>query len=70
MIFFVMNFFKIVFIDFIIFNIELIKNYKISSWNTIDCYNVSMHSFFFPFVFFCYDFFQKIFYSFYFLNIK
>jgi hypothetical protein len=58
-----MNFFKIVFIDFIIFNIEPVKNYN---------YRLLQYfpTWFFSFRFFCYDFFQNFLYSFYFLNIK
>ena len=68
MIFFVMIFFKIIFIDFIVFNIELVDNYNCRfSHETLDCYSVFLHSFFF--LSFFYDFFQNYLYWFYFFNI-
>ena len=59
-----MIFFKIVFINFIIFNIELVENYNYRfSHKTLSIATMFSCMIFFAFgFFFCYDFFKKIFF--------
>jgi hypothetical protein len=44
--------FKIIFVDFIFFHIELVENFvSFFKKNTVDCYNISPHGFCFATVF-------------------